>query len=694
MLGNGVSSVGLPELPAAIDALMSLPPVQRAQGWYAALTPANGVALAAMLHAHAGQVILEVERLPDRSEGWLFGEIHNGIRPGIAAIRDAGNFEELAALTARVIRNMTGLERVIVYRFDAAGNGDVVAEEKVADWTQSFMGFRFPASDIPAQARALYARNRIRMVHNRDAEPVPLLSAVAGAPPLDLSHAHLRTLSPVHLDYHRNMGVNASLSVSIMKGGQLWGLIVGHHRQPHAVPLAERTIVAAVADAFSLGLDATESAAERDSRAAHVELHARLLEQIAGAEDFVEALTRGPVTLTDLFYASSGVAVVNADAITTVGDAPPVGAVADLVSWLRRTMTDHVYATDSLSAVFPAFTPYRPKASGMLAILLGDERQHMIIWFRPEIEETISWGGDPRKTAATDSAMVLPRKSFERWLEVKRGHSRPWPAWKIDIARSLRVALTDLILRQMRRIAELNTRLEEGSRAKSEFLTHMSHELRTPLNAIIGFSEFLLESDGNPLTDRQRDFIRNIRASGAHLLELINDVLDLSKIEAGRFDLHDEEVDVAIAIGEVHSLQEHALVSAGLAFDASLPRPLPLLRADRRSLRQMLLNLLSNAVKYTPKGGKIVVEVTRSEEGLAVAVVDSGIGIAQEHHGMVLEPFRQVPSDQIRNRTGTGLGLPITRSLVEAHGGRLELVSAPGQGTRITLHFPAERVMA
>lgn len=241
-------------------------------------------------------------------------------------------------------------------------------------------------------------------------------------------------------------------------------------------------------------------------------------------------------------------------------------------------------------------------------------------------------------------------------------------------------------------------RQAEVNRAKSDFLTRMSHELRTPLNAIIGYSDFLLHPGTGPLTDRQRDCIGNIRTAGAHLLELVNDVLDLSKIEAGHIDLSDEDVDVAVVVGEVYALQELALASAGLAFDAVFPRPLPRLRADRRSLRQILLNLLSNAVKFTPAGGRVTVEVSRTEAaagcGLCIAVIDTGVGIPEEHRHTVLEPFRQVPGDRIRSGAGTGLGLPIVRSLVEAHGGRLALSGAPGQGTRIDLHFPPERVTA
>ena len=379
-------------------------------------------------------------------------DLLNVIRPGFAALRDAADVEELAARAAETVRRLTGLDRVTVCRFDAAGESAVVAGD---------------GDDI-------------------DAPSIPEGGIPAEADPAE---------------------AGAALCVPVTVAGNPWGVILGHHRRPRAVPPAERAWAEAVADMVSLGIRALEGAAG-------------------------------------------------------------------------------------------------PKA-----------------------------------------------------------------------------------------------RSEDGNRTKSEFLTEVSHELRTPLNAIIGYSEFLLEADAALLTDRQRDFIRNIRASGAHLLEIINDVLDLSKIEAGRFDLHDDDVDVALSIAEVHALQEHALFSAGLSFDAVLPRPLPRLRADRRALRQMLLNLVSNAVKYTEPDGRVVIEIARTEDGpdcggLSIIVADTGIGIAEEHHAMVLEPFRQVPAGRIRNRTGTGLGLPIVRSLVEAHGGRLTLDSAPGRGTRVTLWFPAERVIA
>ncbi|AWK87289.1 ATP-binding protein [Azospirillum thermophilum] len=699
LLGRGAAAAGLAGLDGLIRDLAGLPAGQRGQGVHATLHAAGGEPLAAMLHEHAGRLILELERPTPERQGWLEAELHNRLARDLNALRDAPTFEDLGARAAAAVRRLTGLERVLVYRFDAAGDGDVVAEDKVADWDQSFLGFRFPASDIPSQARALYALSRIRAVADRDAVPVPLLAApgTEGDRPLDLTFAQLRSLSPVHLDYHRNMGVNGSLSVSIMKGGVLWGLIVGHHRRPHAIGPAERVLTGVVADAFSLGLEATESAVERAARAEHVALHARLLEQIAGADNFVDAITRGPVTLTDLFYASSGAAVVDGEKVVTLGDAPPQGALKPLVAWLRAAVREDVYATDCLSAVFPSFAAFTDRASGLLVLFLGENRQHAILWFRPELPRTIAWGGDPNKPLDPQNpTLVLPRQSFERWLEVKRGHSRPWPAWKLEIARSLRAALTDVILRQLRRDADLQAEMLRANRAKSDFLSNMSHELRTPLNAVIGYSELLLESLSGTLSDRQRASMQSIAVAGRHLLDLVNDILDLSKIEAGRFELAEETIDLVETIGQIHATVERSLGDGGLRFEAVLPSPGPRLLGDAKAVRQMLLNLVTNAITHTPAGGRILVSVAVEADGLDVAVEDTGIGIAPEHQALVFEPFRQVAGAGAPRRGqggGTGLGLPIVRSLVEAHGGRISLSSEAGRGCRFVLHFPAGRVV-
>jgi signal transduction histidine kinase len=252
-------------------------------------------------------------------------------------------------------------------------------------------------------------------------------------------------------------------------------------------------------------------------------------------------------------------------------------------------------------------------------------------------------------------------------------------------------------------LSQLNQRLgeakgvaEKASLAKSEFLAHMSHELRTPLNAIIGFAEVMrLELLGPLGRARYREYISDIHQSGQHLLSLIDDVLDMSRIEAGRFELHEQPVDLAAtsdgALTLVRPVAERSGVSL-LANEASLQA---LLHADERALKQMLVNLLTNAIRFTPTGGTVRLAARLNAEGeLEVAVADTGVGMTPREIEDSILPFVQVDSRLARRTPGSGLGLPITKRLIEMHGGRLALESAPDRGTTATLYFPAKRLLA
>jgi len=253
--------------------------------------------------------------------------------------------------------------------------------------------------------------------------------------------------------------------------------------------------------------------------------------------------------------------------------------------------------------------------------------------------------------------------------------------------------LIDALARAKTESDKARARAEAASLAKSQFLANMSHELRTPLNAILGFSEMIHTGNAGGDAPRHVEYAKIIHDSGYHLLALINDILDLAKIEAGGLKLHENLLDLRKLIAESVTLITAKAEAGGLTLTTRLAADLPDLHADQRALKQILLNLLSNAVKFTPPGGQITVFAHVEREGtLALGVRDSGLGIAKEDHARVFQHFGQGRHDVVTGDKGTGLGLPIVKGLVVAHRGTVELESAAGKGTCVTIHLPADRL--
>jgi len=275
-------------------------------------------------------------------------------------------------------------------------------------------------------------------------------------------------------------------------------------------------------------------------------------------------------------------------------------------------------------------------------------------------------------------------------LAVTRNQPGAFPAETIELLRTFATqsALAIQNARLFHEIEDKGQQLEAASRHKSEFLANMSHELRTPLNAVIGFSEVLLQRMFGELNAKQDEYLRDIYASGQHLLSLINDILDLSKIEAGRMELAPAVFHLPTALENAFTLVKERAGRHGIALEVSIDPRLGELVGDERKVKQVLLNLLSNAVKFTPEGGRISLKTRRTDSAVEIAVTDTGIGIAPEDQAAIFEEFRQVGSDDARKQEGTGLGLTLAKKFVELHGGRISVESELGRGSTFTFTLP------
>ncbi len=638
-----------------------------------------------------GVVFCEFELPPASAPSFSTAGASLRVRQAIKEMEAAKELADLAATVAQAVRAISGFERVMVYRFEFDGDGEVVGESLTEDWDQSFMGLRFPASDIPPQARALYRVSHERWIPVRDYEPVPLTPLLdrSGAP-FDLSLSLYRSISPVHQAYQQNIGTDGAMSLSVMRNGTLWGLVIGHHRQPHRVSMEGRHHAAAVVRALNIALEGRFIGSVKGMGRSVPTAESGILSKLAVAEDCLSALTDSDTLIVELLPGCVGAAVVwddnGASQVKTAGETPPVEDIAELTAWIGSAAKEPVFACDCISDHLPLFIGHREKASGVLAVLFEDARKPVLLLFRPEVIRSVSWAGKPEKLAAPNGSISLPRRSFDLWVEAKRNHSQPWTPGEHDAAADLLATVNYVLVHEARRhrLQLAEQAALEASRAKSDFLANMSHEIRTPMNAIVGLTRMLRRDIHDP---GQSEKLEKIDNSAHYLLEIINAILDISKIEAGKLSLRRENFSLRdLLIGVMSQLFSQA-EQKGLDLRVDVSAYIPdQLHGDPLRISQCLLNYLSNAVKFTPEG-LVVVHVNlekRSGAGLLLhfEVEDTGIGVAPGTVERLFSPFEQVDTSLTRKFGGTGLGLAITRRLAALMGGEAGGTSVLGKGSR------------
>ena len=647
-----------------------------------------------ILHRHSGTLIFELEPRGTRGQRSVQSAVSN-IGGALEFLQGTPDIQTLCETTAEEVRRITDFDRVMIYKFDHEWNGEVIAEAKAED-TGSYLHHRFPASDIPSQARKLYTLNWLRLIPTVDYQPAGLLGTADLAEPLDMSFSVLRSVSPIHLEYLKNMGVAASMSISLLQDGRLWGLVACHHRSPRYLPYAIRQNCQLIGQAASSQIRVQEATSNYSYHMERTSIRAKFIEHIAGVQHFAEGLTGFRPNLLD-FIEALGAAVFWEDQCTTVGETPDESTLERLREWVRSRISGSLYWTDSLPSVYESAAEWKEVASGLLALEVLRERGCYVMWFRPEIIRTVTWGGNPNKAIDVDeqTGRINPRKSFEAWKQTVRLRSLPWAKHELDSVYELRNTLVSIVNAEIEREQAEEQRVarevaEAADRAKSEFLASMSHEIRTPLNGVLGTAELLLDTQ---LTLKQRDYAQMVRSSGGTLLRVLNDILDFSKIEARQVQLENLNFDLRSEVEEVAQLLAEGAQSKGLELvdfvDPAVPTAL---QGDPFRLRQVLTNLVGNAIKFTEQGEITLfarlIEETSDRATVRFEVQDTGIGMTPQEQERLFKAFSQASSTTTRRYGGTGLGLIISKRLVELMGGRIEVESEQGRGS--TFWFTAE----
>lgn len=458
----------------------------------------NGRRLDATIHRFDNRTIIEFEPASPR-----LGKTISLSRTVIERLRAAPDADRLIQQSAMLIQAQLGYDRVMIYQLGEDGAGKVVAEAKL-DCHESFRGQYFPASDIPQQARALYVRNPIRVIGDIAFTPVPILGRDGNAEPLDLSYAHLRSVSPIHCEYLHNMGVSASMSVSIIIDGALWGLIACHHYSPKILSMADRAAAEMVGEFFSMHLDALHRKHTRDTELAARRTLDDMLVTASRNEDAGIALQDRLPQLAELIP-SDGAAMWIDGTWTTLGHAPTAVQAAPILALANGLSEGQVFQTACLSGVLPDAQELTALAAGVMIIPLSKRTRDFLFYFRKEAIQTLDWGGDPNKTYETGrfGDRLTPRKSFAIWKETVRHTSQPWSESDRRFAEALRIAVVEVLLFNNEVLADERTRAAIRQRVLNRELNHRVKNILAIIQSLVGRRS----GDGETL----QDYVQTLR---------------------------------------------------------------------------------------------------------------------------------------------------------------------------------------
>ncbi|MBD2625528.1 sensor histidine kinase [Trichormus variabilis] len=631
-----------------------------------------------------GFLILELEPAISQ-ENIPFLSFYHLARASINQLETTKNLREFGQIIVQEVRKVTGFDRIMLYKFDDDGHGSVIAEEKIES-LEPYLGLHFPESDIPKPARKLFISNSIRLIpdaHSQPIEIVPVNNPVTERP-VDLTQSSLRSAASCHTEYLHNMGVGASLTISLIKDQKLWGLIACHHQTPKYVSYELRKACEFLGRLIFSEISAREETEDYDYRMNLTSIQSLLVEYMSQEDNFIDGLVKNQPNILDLTGAK-GAAVCFGGNYTLIGETPKEEDLNFLVEWLKNNIEDEVFYTDSLPSLYPDAVSFKNVASGLLAIPIS--QRNYVLWFRPEVIQTVNWGGDPHKAFEVSQShgnlRLCPRKSFELWKETVRLTSLPWKYVEIRAALELRKAIVNIVLRQADELAQLAQDLERSNAELKKFAYVASHDLQEPLNQVANYVQLLEMRYEAELDEDAKEFI-NYAVEGVSLMQtLIDDVLAYSKVDSQAIAFQVTEVDTALERALSNLRNRISETGTIITHD-----PLPTVMADSTQLMQLFLNLIGNAIKFrSQETPQIHIGAERLEDEWLFSVRDNGIGIEPRFSDRIFIIFQRLHTRD--EYPGTGMGLAICKKIVECHRGRIWVESQLGQGATFYFTIPA-----
>ncbi|KAK0641059.1 hypothetical protein B0T16DRAFT_335409 [Cercophora newfieldiana] len=614
-------------------------------------------------------------------------------------LANAPSLETFLKILVGIVKELTGFHRVMIYQFDSSFNGKVVTE--LVDPAQTrdlYKGLHFPATDIPKQARELYKINKVRLLYDRDLESARIVcrSMKELESPLDMTHAYLRAMSPIHLKYLGNMAVRSSMSISINAFGDLWGLIACHSYGPKGmrVSFPIRKMCRLVGDTVSRNIERLSYASRLQAR--------KLINTVPTDKNPSGYIIASSDDLLKLFDADFGMLSIREETkiLGKVGHSQEALA---LLEYLRLRRFTSVVMTQDVKSEFPdlRYPPGFAVVAGLLYVPLSIGGNDFIVFFRKGQAREVKWAGNPYEKVIREGthSYLEPRKSFKVWHETVLGKCREWSEEQVETAAVLCLVYGKFIEVWRQKEAAL-----QNSRLTRLLLANSAHEVRTPLNAIINYLEIALEGS---LDQETRDNLARSHSASKSLIYVINDLLDLTKTEEGQELIKDEIFDLPACIREGIDPFKNDARRKGIAYEfvehPGLPR---FVYGDQRRVRQVVANVTANAVKHTTEGSisveLYVAEVLDRRVWVEVVVQDTGEGMSDSQLDALFRDLEQVSADgdddpppvedeigeELQGKRTLGLGLAVVARILRNMDGQLRLKSERGKGSRFVIQLP------